>query len=212
MRPRTSLWLPYSSNSDGLVLPQLYSSDGRLDLLKYFSTFLQESWHLDYLFAPRSVILPHPLLYMLASSTWQANLAFLDRTIKHISFVEIRNPDRGTNGNLHDVREYLNELKKGVASTYTWSHKDIRSYFEMPDLRRNDIGLRTPMPFHRLLNIQAEAKELEVFLMETFQLLMSSLSVHDSQISIEQARHWTIITRLAFIYVPLSFVTGIFGM
>jgi Mg2+ and Co2+ transporter CorA len=48
--------------------------------------------------------------------------------------------------------------------------------------------------------------------METFQLLMSSISMQDSQASIEQARRSTRLTQLAFIYVPLSFVTGIFGM
>jgi Mg2+ and Co2+ transporter CorA len=41
---------------------------------------------------------------------------------------------------------------------------------------------------------------------------MSSISVQDSQISIEQSQRATRLTQLAFIYVPLSFVTGIFGM
>lgn len=48
--------------------------------------------------------------------------------------------------------------------------------------------------------------------METFQILMSSISVRDSQLSIEQSQRATRLTQLAFIYVPLSFVTGIFGM
>lgn len=54
--------------------------------------------------------------------------------------------------------------------------------------------------------------QLDQFLIETFQLLMSSISVRDSQLSIEQSQRATRLTQLAFIYVPLSFVTGIFGM
>jgi Mg2+ and Co2+ transporter CorA len=48
---------------------------------------------------------------------------------------------------------------------------------------------------------------------------MSSVSVQDSRLSIEQsslsidqARRGSQLTFLAFIYVPLSFVTGTFGM
>ena len=41
--------------------------------------------------------------------------------------------------------------------------------------------------------------------MQTFDLLMSSISVQESQLSSR-------LTLLAFIYVPLSFVTGVFGM
>ena len=48
--------------------------------------------------------------------------------------------------------------------------------------------------------------------METFQLLMSSISVRDNQLSIEQSQRAARLTQLAFIYAPLSFVAGIFGM
>jgi len=57
-----------------------------------------------------------------------------------------------------------------------------------------------------------ETTKLEAFLMETFQLFMSSVSVQDSRLSINQAQRGGQITLLALIYVPLSFVTGIFGM
>lgn len=48
--------------------------------------------------------------------------------------------------------------------------------------------------------------------METFQLIMSSVSVQDSRLSINQSRRGSQLTLLALIYVPLSFVTGTFGM
>ena len=53
---------------------------------------------------------------------------------------------------------------------------------------------------------------LEKFLMDSFTLLMSSISVMEAGSIKEQAQQGQMITRLACLYVPLSFVTGIFGM
>lgn len=195
-----------------LELPHYYLDTG-FDLLHCFEVFLSELWYLNHLFGGHEVILPHPFLYMLASTLWPANLKCLDTSIKRISFVEIRDPNRGTNGKLHDMRMDLNDLKRCISSTHAWGPRKFDMYFGLyldyvnPSPETFDKSL-----FDKLASTIAEAKELESFLMETFQLLMSSLSVQDSQISIEQARRGTIVTWLAFIYVPLSFVTGIFGM
>ena len=63
------------------------------------------------------------------------------------------------------------------------------------------------------------AVELENFLMETFQLLLSSISVQDAKMSIiqgqlsnQQSLRATQLTILATIYAPLSFVAGVYGM
>jgi Mg2+ and Co2+ transporter CorA len=69
-----------------------------------------------------------------------------------------------------------------------------------------------PAPVDLHQSTLEEAIRPEVFLMQTFQLLTSSLNVQESQLSSEQAQRATRLTQLAFIYIPLSFVTGIFGM
>jgi Mg2+ and Co2+ transporter CorA len=56
-----------------------------------------------------------------------------------------------------------------------------------------------------------EAKEVQGFFMETFQLLMSSMSVRESRLSAEQASRTTILTYLAILYLPLTVATGVFG-
>lgn len=208
----------YANNRGGLLLPQSYAHRS-YDLMESLKVFLQHRWHFDYLFAPTTTngsaiaIQPHPLLYLLSSSVWQANLKFLDESIKHLSFIEIRDdPTIQTNSQLHDMRESLAGLKAGIAETITWAPNDLDPYFKSNLNRLKDLHLATPSPFNTLHDLLEEAKELQAFLMETFQLLMSSLSVRDSQISIHQSRRGTLITVLAFIYVPLSFVTGIFGM
>lgn len=48
--------------------------------------------------------------------------------------------------------------------------------------------------------------------METVQLLMSSISVVDAEMSIHQAESAKKLTLLAFFFIPGSFVTGLFGM
>lgn len=82
---------------------------------------------------------------------------------------------------------------------------------------KDHLGFQSPVD--RLITIKREARDLERFLMDSFQLLMSSISVLETQrgaeqalISIEQAARTTRLTQLAFIYVPLTFVTSIFGM
>lgn len=67
-------------------------------------------------------------------------------------------------------------------------------------------------PEQQYTNMFADAQKLEGFLMETFQLLMSTITVLDAQAGIEHAKRSARLTQLATIYVLLSFVTGIFGM
>lgn len=71
-------------------------------------------------------------------------------------------------------------------------------YIEYPDLILHDA--------------MGQANVLEKFLMDSFTLLMSSISVMEAGSIKKQVQQGQMITRLAFLYVPLSFVTGIFGM
>lgn len=48
--------------------------------------------------------------------------------------------------------------------------------------------------------------------MDSFHLLVSSTSVLNAETEMEQANRSQRLTQLAFLYVSLSFVTGIFGM
>ncbi|CAJ2507854.1 Uu.00g090400.m01.CDS01 [Anthostomella pinea] len=218
---KTYLRLPYSSLAqEALLLPPPYvleypyttKTETNMDLLECFSAFLREPWHTDYLFATSSVILPHPLLYMLAGSLWQDNLRHLDREIKYNSFSKVRRANEGTNEELHDMRKDLDTMKRSSDHTIEWMPKGLGCYFEDAGMRRDDLIPPTPSPLKRLSRTKREAKELGTFLMETFQLLASSLSARDSLLSIQQSGRATKLTALAFVYVPLSFVTGIFGM
>lgn len=64
-------------------------------------------------------------------------------------------------------------------------------------------------PATTLDHISRATADHERFLMDTCQLLMSSLGIRASESSILDAKRGILLTQLATIYVPLSFVTGI---
>jgi hypothetical protein len=162
-----------------------------------------------------------PFCYVLSNSLWQTNLLYLTQEIQRISFQEIRDPDTKITEALHNRREDLAAyVKSALVETTGYIPEEVVKFFE--DLHKRDEGWlseanRNPaIRQHKLLE---EMVELERFLMDTFQLLMSSISLQDARMSItqgqlpnQQSLRATQLTILASIYVPLSFVTGIFGM
>ena len=151
---------------------------------------------------------------MLSNSLWQSNLQYLTWEIQRISFEEIRNPDPKINETLHDLLEDLvSYLISGLSKTTNYVSETIRTLW----IDLCESIERTPVISHR--NTLESAAKLKKLLMETFQLLMSSISVQDARMSIEQSQlgnqqslRATQLIILASIYVPLSFVIGVFGM
>jgi Mg2+ and Co2+ transporter CorA len=171
------------------------------------------------------------MVYILCSSLWETNLLHLDSAIRRISFHDLRDPKDSTNDELHNQREDLDYLRRFVGETLKWYPGTLTGYFSTlstynqassKELNRDPVS----DPIHNLHRILGEAGMLQAFLIDTFQLLISSLSVRESKLSIEQAklsnaqallgteqaRRSAWLTQLASIYLPLSVVTGIFGM
>ena len=114
----------------------------------------------------------------------------MTREIQRISFQEIRNPDPKINDMLHDLREDLvSYLISGLSETTDNVPETIITFWI--EYRENygvmqDAMRRTPVSSHH--NTLVSAAKLEKLLMETFQLLMSSISVQDARMSIEQSQ------------------------
>jgi hypothetical protein len=211
-----------STSRGGVEMPQLYHvSQNQYSVFENLKAFCRHSWHLRVLFdyrepskgqykidASQNVLPCHPLIYLLVSCLWEENLRYLDKEIKRISFREIRNPKLEINSELHDRREDLAHIKTGLIETAMYIPAEVKEYFAIHPLWTSSSRIRIDN-WKRLIE---EATKLEAFLMETFQLFMSSVSVQDSRLSIDQAERGSQLTFLALIYVPLSFVTGIFGM
>ena len=228
---RPSLRVPYSLNRGGLQLQPLFElrEQRRIhySLFESLKSAFMHEWQKALVFTcyrgqTSTDILPAPILcYLLSNSTCRTNLRYLSREIRRISFQEIRYPNSGINQRLHDRREDLVAyLKAGLAETSLYIPPLIDKYMEGLQSR---TGIFTNSARHNTTAAHQqtllEALELERFLMETFQLLMSSISVQDAKLGIEQSQlsnqqslRATQLTILASIYVPLSFVTGVFGM
>ncbi|KAF2724077.1 hypothetical protein K431DRAFT_164930 [Polychaeton citri CBS 116435] len=215
-RKRTTLRLPYSCNRGGLLLPQLFA-EPEYSLFESLSSCFQHFWHFNILFAPYldpgAVLGGGELLYLLSASLWDTNRRYLESEIRRISFEDIRTPSVETNSALHDFREDLVHLKDGVVEAQRYVPQYVKDYYKRDydnDQHRQFLNQESPVDRHT--SILKDAIDLSHFLMETFELLNSTIGVLDSQTSLEQARRGSRLTQLAFIYVPLSFVTGIYGM
>ena len=105
-------------------------------------------------------------------------------------------------------------MKASLTETITFVPSQVVKYFDehIYFVRRAQSQWNSVTPIELHQRALDQVVQLDGFLMETFQLLMSSISVRDSQLSIEQSQRAARLTQLAFIYAPLSFVAGIFGM
>ena len=200
------LHLPVSNSRGGLVLPQLFTQHSIYESLQQFFT---HSWHFSVLI--HRALSAETILYLMVASTWAFKLRHIDRDIRHIAFNDIRKPSLRLNDRLHECRQNLTNLRTEVAKAKKWIPQSVRK--ELENIRTKIYaGGYIGFPDAVFDEVLAEAGTVESFLMETSQILMSSISVLDAETSIQQAHTAQKLTQLAFIYVPLSFVTSIFGM
>lgn len=166
-----------------------------------------------------AVLPPSPLCYILSNSISRTNFRYLSREITRISFQDIRDPDFKINEILHDRREDLYAFKNSLSETVVYVPTNVDNFLlALQELVWPDQTWTLCMTdsHKRTLN---DAVELKNFLMETFQLLLSSIGVQDAKMSVKQGQlsnqqslRATQLTILASIYAPLSFVAGIYGM
>lgn len=210
-------------NRGGLRLNQLLDK-GSFSIFELFNQFLRHGWHFDFIFSNKpEVFFPGPaLLYTLSNFINESNLRFLTKSIRDISFNELRSPSVDINNLLHDRREDLAVLKDTLNETNKNVPPKVKEYFEnhpyYNDFNSSGYGRSyDPLVMHKL--ILKDAAEVEKFMMDSFTLLMSSLGVQDSQRSLAQAQQGfrqsrisTLLALLATVFLPASLVTGIFGM
>ena len=213
-KTRPTLRLTYAMNRGGLLLPPLFPQT-RYSLFDSLKGFTAHVWHFRVLFdGDEGAVAGQPLLYLLSSSLWESNLRYLTSEIHRISFEEVSNPSLKVNNALHARRENVAFMKASLTETINFVPSKVVKYFDehIYFVRRAQSQRNSPTPIELHQRALDQVVQLDKFLMESFQLLMSSISVQDSQLSIEQSQRAARLTQLAFIYAPLSFVAGIFGM
>ncbi|KAF2173430.1 hypothetical protein M409DRAFT_48409 [Zasmidium cellare ATCC 36951] len=201
--------VPFSRNYGGLAIPQEYDRP-EFSALDIFVNFLNHAWHWRILFAEHlqnGAVHPMILSNFLAASMWRTNFLSLKQNIQSIAFRDVRRPSILINDRLHDARQALAGLQAEVQSARKWMLTE-----DLDDFLKHIRKAQPTSPHAALDQVLEEAEHLYQFLMDTFQLLMGSISVLDSQTSLEEAKRSTTLTQLAAVYLPLSLATSIFGM
>ena len=206
LTPRLCMYAPYSQYYRGMAIPQLYEQN-QFSPFDCVNAFLAYHGNLNMLFVEEQRTVDCvTLAYSLSSSLWLTNVRHLSKQVQTIAFKGVERPSMALNNVLHKHRHDLVFLRAEVQKLRRWIFPGLKK-------RYDTIGEEWPLnPTGRFDLTLTEAAELERFLMDTFQLVMSSISVLDSQTSIQNATRSTHLTQLATVYLPLSFVTGIFGM
>jgi Mg2+ and Co2+ transporter CorA len=232
LRSKTGLRVQCPS-SFGIDLPQLL--EGRVySLRQAFDSVFQHRVEFSTLFEDERKIGGGELLHLISASLHRTNFISIEQEIKDISFQELRNPDMRTNAKLLTLREVLYELATETAETSKCVPDHVKQFYmdfiqrgkgvrlvnsKFGDQSRVERLAAVNSPIERLAAINEQASDLQRFLMDSFQLLMSSVSLAETQnaakqakLSMEQAVRTAKLTQLAFIYIPLTFVTSVFGM
>jgi hypothetical protein len=207
--------------SRDIVLPQLLKRRA-YSLRQILHSALQGDWHFCVMFYYTSDAIDcDVLLYLMSASLHRSNFIAIDQEIKEISFQELPNPDMQTITKLLTLRQVLSDLATGTVETHNHASSHTKGVFEHIFSRHSNVRsmFGCYSPSERLEAFNQQASDLQRFLMDSFQLLLSSVSVAESQnatkqakLSMEQADRTAKLTQLAFVYIPLTFVTSIFGM
>jgi hypothetical protein len=211
-RSRICLRFNHSTSRIGLSVPPLFNQKHTFNLFDFLKEAFGHTWPLQCLFVTHppvtedfAAVRAHPLLYVLADFAWAHNHAYLDDMIKRISFQNIRTPTMNTVTTMHALREDLDFLRAEVGQTLRHAPSSLTNYYEQPESGDPQLLGTNETPLDALRRTADDANVLDDFLTNSLNLLIASIALRDS-------RRAEMLTWLAAVYVPLSFVTGIFGM
>jgi hypothetical protein len=130
---------------------------------------------------------PGTIFHLLVSSTRATNLRILDRNIKRTGLEDIRRPSISINGTLHNQRTELLQMLWHVNMTLKWLPLSVRAEL---DAVKGGLPVSKYIRYPDLIlrEILEQASVLEKFLMDSFTLLMSSISVIEAGSIKDQAQ------------------------
>jgi hypothetical protein len=149
-------------------------------------------------------------IWSLFARQWRLNLEFLKDTFSRQRYAALAQP--GMNTYLPMI--YLRRLIVGLRDHVPQARKDslgIDRYFE-DSVQQKDASLRPPTFGKTLTKVLEDLNKLEKELNDEIHLIIGVVTVKDSDANKQQSERETLLTLLAAVYLPLTLVTGIFGM
>lgn len=147
--------------------------------------------------------------WILAASQWRANLEYLKNTFRQRRFDALARPGMHTYLPLIQLRQLI----VGMRDHLPRAQQDSRLLDN--DMEANE-PLRLSLPpsglSKKLAQIAEEIDKLDKELNDEIHLIIGAVTVQDSDANKQQTERATLLTLLAAVYLPLTLVTGIFGM
>jgi hypothetical protein len=170
-------------------------------------TLLSESHVLlDFIFCGRVSF----SMWILVACQWQENLNYLKETFRRRRFVALARPGMRTYLPLIDLRQQI----VGMRDHLPRAQMESDAYDK--DLEGPDGLVRLSLPLSclskTLSRIAEDLDKLDKELNGEIHLIIGAVTVQDSDANKTQTERATLLTLLAAVYLPLTLVTGIFGM
>jgi Mg2+ and Co2+ transporter CorA len=147
--------------------------------------------------------------WTLAASQWQANLDYLKDTFRRRRFDALARPGMHT----YLPLIHLRQLIVGMRDHLPRAQQDSRL---LDNEMEADEPLRLSLPpsalGEKLAQIAEDIDKLDKELNDEIHLIIGAVTVQDSDANKQQTERATLLTLLAAVYLPLTLVTGIFGM
>jgi Mg2+ and Co2+ transporter CorA len=147
--------------------------------------------------------------WTLAASQWRANLGYLKETFRRRRFDALARPGMHTYLPLIQLRQLI----VGMRDHLPRAQQDSR-------LLENEMEANEPLRLSlppsdlgkKLAEIAEDIDKLDKELNDEIHLIIGAVTVQDSDANKQQTERATLLTLLAAVYLPLTLVTGIFGM
>ena len=148
-------------------------------------------------------------MWILAVYQWERNLGYLKAEFTRLRFVALAQPGMRTYLPLIHLRQLIVGMRDRLPDALAYSN--LRDACIGPDeiLR---LSLRPSALSLILTRIAEDLEKLDKELNDEIHLIIGAVTVQDSDSNKEQTERATLLTLLAAVYLPLTLVTGIFGM
>jgi hypothetical protein len=148
------------------------------------------------------------LMWLLASDQWQSNLEYLQDEFRSRRQKALLQPGMQTYSPLIHLRQLIVDMRDHIpgARKHIWS-LDWNFRYYLIRYRFTPSTLSTT-----LKNMVEDLNTLDKELNDEIHLIIGAVTVQDSDANKQQSERATLLTLLAAVYLPLTLVTGIFGM
>jgi hypothetical protein len=166
---------------------------------------LGDEWSSDHVHVLNKVTLS---TWALVSYQWQSNLDWLRSTSTRQRFDALAQPGMRT----YLPLVHLRQLIVGMRDSLPLAEEESRSLDEYTGTRLRHLSLQPSNLSKVLAEVAIDLDKLDKELNDEIHLIIGAVTVQDSDANKVQTERATLLTALAAIYLPLTLVTGIFGM